>query len=78
MSTIVQSVPRRLFRDRTAALANTSVLAWVSLAWLASFALMGARAPVVNALGVLLCTHAMVLAAFLIHEAAHQTLFAER
>jgi fatty acid desaturase len=78
MSTIIQSAARRLFRDRSAALANASVLAWVSLGWLSSFALMGAKAPIVNTLGVLLCTHSMVLAAYLIHEAAHQTLFAER
>ena len=78
MSTIAQSAPRRLFRDRTAALANTSVLVWVSLGWLGSFALMGAKAPILNVLGVALCTHAMVLAAYLIHEAAHQTLFTEQ
>src|ERR1700677_2117401 len=78
MNTIVQSAPRSLFRDRTAALANTAVLSWASLGWLASFALMGARAPILNILGVLLCTHTMVLAAYLIHEAAHQTLFGER
>ena len=78
MSTVIRSAPRRLFRDRTAALTNSSVLAWVSLGWLASFALMGAKAPLANALGVLLCTHTMVLAAYLIHEAAHQTLFAEQ
>ena len=44
--------------------------------WLGSFALMGAHAVILNVVGVLLCTHAMVLAAYLIHEAAHQTLFA--
>jgi fatty acid desaturase len=49
----------------------------VGLGWLASFPLMAAAAPILNALGVLLCTHTMVLAAYLIHEAAHQTLFAQ-
>jgi fatty acid desaturase len=68
--------PRRLFRDGEAALANTSVLVWTCAAWLGSFALMGAHSAVLNAAGVLLCAHAMVLAAYLIHEAAHQTLFA--
>jgi len=77
MSTTVQSASRRVFRDREAALANTSVLVWVTLCWLASFALMGAGSPSLNILGVLLCTHTMVLAAYLIHEAAHQTLLAE-
>jgi fatty acid desaturase len=37
---------------------------------------MGAHAVVLNVLGVVLCTHSMVLAAYLIHEAAHQSLFA--
>jgi fatty acid desaturase len=61
-----------------AAIANTLVLGWTCAAWLGSFALMGAPAPLLNAAGVLLCAHAMILAAYLIHEAAHQTLFARR
>jgi fatty acid desaturase len=36
---------------------------------------MGAQAAILNIAGVLLCAHAMILAAYLIHEAAHQTLF---
>jgi fatty acid desaturase len=75
MDTTVQSASRGVFRDREGAIANTLVLAWVALGWLASFALMGADSLAFNILGVLLCTHAMVLAAYLIHEAAHQTLF---
>ena len=75
MNTTAHSLARGLFRDREGALANTSVLAWVTLGWLASFALMGAQSPPLNVLGVVLCTHTMVLAAYLIHEAAHQTLF---
>jgi fatty acid desaturase len=65
-----------MFRDRDAALANTLVLAWTCAGWLGSFALMGAHAAILNIAGVLLCAHAMILAAYLIHEAAHQTLFA--
>jgi fatty acid desaturase len=67
---------RGLFRDREAARANTLVLLWTCAGWLGSFALMGAHSAAQNALGVLLCAHTMVLAAYLIHEAAHQTLFA--
>jgi fatty acid desaturase len=67
---------RGLFRDRTAARANTSVLMWTFAGWLGSFVLMGAHSAAQNAAGVLLCAHTMVLAAYLIHEAAHQTLFA--
>jgi fatty acid desaturase len=67
-----------LFRDREAAVANGAMLLWVASGWVGSFALMGAASPLLNAIGVLLCAHAMVLAAYLIHEAAHQTLFAQR
>jgi fatty acid desaturase len=68
---------RGLFRDRVGAIANTATLLWVTAGWLASFALMGARSIPFDILGVLLCTHTMVLAAYLIHEAAHQTLFTD-
>jgi len=67
---------RRLFRARDGALPNTLVLAGVSIGWLASFALMGAHGFMANATGVLLCTESMVLAAYLVHEAAHYTLCA--
>jgi fatty acid desaturase len=76
MNASVQSPPRALFRDRADALANTAVLLVTTVAWLGSFALMSAPPGLVNVVGVLLCTHAMVLAAYLVHEAAHQTLFA--
>jgi len=72
-----QAMPGRLFRDRHGAVANSLVLIWTSLGWLASFALMAAPAPWLNIAGVLLCVHTMVLAAYLIHEAAHQTLFVD-
>jgi fatty acid desaturase len=65
-----------LYRDRHAALANTLVLLWTCAGWLASFVLMRAPQAALNLAGVVLCAHAMVLAAYLIHEAAHQTLFA--
>ena len=61
-----------------APIANSLVLAWTCAGWLASFALMGASSLMLNVAGVLLCVHAMVLAAYLIHEAAHQSLFAAR
>lgn len=66
----------RLFREREAVLPNTAVLVWTSSIWCVSFALMAAGSVWLNGLGVLLCTHSMVLAAYLIHEAAHQSLFA--
>ena len=76
MSATVPHAARAMFRDRTDAIANTGVLAATGLAWLGSFALMGAHHPLANALGVVLCAHSMVVAAYLVHEAAHQTLFA--
>ena len=68
--------PNTLFRDREAAIANGGVLLWCSAAWGLSFPLMAAHPGALNIAGILLCTHAMTLAAYLIHEAAHQTLFA--
>lgn len=65
-----------LFREVEGVLPNVLVLGWTSTAWLGSFALMGADHWWANALGVLLAVHAMVLASYLIHEAAHYTLFA--
>jgi fatty acid desaturase len=69
---------RTLFHDRRAAIANSLVLAWTCGAWVVSFPLMGAHEIALNILGVLLCFHTMVLAAYLIHEAAHQNLFTSR
>jgi fatty acid desaturase len=74
MTAAMYPAARTLFRDR-GALANTLVLVWTSCGWLASFALMGAHQLSLNIAGVLLCTHTMALAAYLIHEAAHQNLF---
>jgi len=75
MNAAIEAAPRRLFRDREGAIANTLVLSWTSLSWLAAFPLMAQPSIALNAIGVLLCTHTMVLAAYLIHEAAHHTLF---
>jgi fatty acid desaturase len=77
MNTTTPFAPRGLFRDREAALANTFVLAWTCAGWLGSFVLMDAHAGILNIAGALLCAHTMLLAAYLIHEAAHQTLFAQ-
>jgi fatty acid desaturase len=63
------------FREPAGVLPNTLVLLWASVGWFSSFILMGAPGVLSNVVGVLLCCHAMVIAAYLIHEAAHQTLF---
>ena len=65
-----------LFREPAGVLPNALVLLGVSVGWFASFMLMGAHDVLPNIVGVVLCSHSMVVAAYLIHEAAHQTLFA--
>jgi fatty acid desaturase len=78
MNAAVQSAPPTLFRDWADARAHGLVLGYVFIGWLGSFALMASHSVVADILGVLLCAHTMVLAAYLIHEAAHQTLFVSR
>lgn len=78
MTVAVSGAPRRLFRDRQDALNHSLVLSVAGAAWLGSFALMASGSALLDIIGTLLCAHSMVLAAYLIHEAAHQTLFASR
>jgi fatty acid desaturase len=78
MNAAAQSVPPTLFRDWADARAHSLVLSYVLLGWLGSFALMASHGVVLDILGVVLCVHTMVLAAYLVHEAAHQTLFVGR
>ena len=78
MNAAVQNAPATLFRDSADARAHSLVLSYVLLGWPGSFVLMGSRSTALEILGVLLCAHTMVLAAYLIHEAAHQTLFISR
>jgi fatty acid desaturase len=66
----------RLFRDSSGLLPNTLALSWTSAGWLLSFYLMGTPQVLLNIAGVLLCAHTMVLAAYLLHDAAHQSLLA--
>ena len=66
---------KTVFRESAGLAPNGVVLLFSGGGWLASFALMGAGNALANAAGVLLCTQCMVLAAYLIHEAAHNTLF---
>jgi fatty acid desaturase len=78
MNATVQNTSPTLFRDWADARAHGLVLSYVLLGWLGSFALMASRSVALDILGVLLCAHTMVLAAYLIHDAAHQTLFISR
>jgi len=63
-------------RERAGLLPNTLALAYAACGYVGGFLLMAAPSWWVNAAGVLLTAHAMVIAAYLIHEAAHYTLFA--
>lgn len=47
----------------------------IGAAWLVSFPLMVQPDLLLDLVGVWLCAHAMLLAAYLVHEAAHQSLF---
>jgi fatty acid desaturase len=76
MNLTLRDSARGLFRDRDDALANSLVLVVVGVSWLGAFALMASSAWPLDLLGVLICAQSMVLGAYLIHEAAHQTLFA--
>ena len=64
------------FREPQGILPTTLALSWCSAGWLGSFALMASPSMLWNAIGVLICTHCMVIAAYMIHEAAHQSVFA--
>jgi len=66
----------RLFREDAGALPNSLALGYAVLGYLAGFLLMAQPHWLAASVGVLLTTHAMVIAAYLVHEAAHYTLFA--
>lgn len=68
----------RLFRDRKTAVLNSAVMVAALAGWIASFGLMGASPVLLNVVGLVLCAQSMIWAAYLIHEAAHQSLLAER
>jgi len=65
-----------LWREAAGALPNTLAIGYATGAYALSFLLMAVEPAWLNAIGVVLCAHAMVMAAYLIHEAAHYTLFA--
>lgn len=67
---------RSLWRESSGALPNTLALGYALLGYLAGFWLMAAEAWYATVAGVLLNAHAMVIAAYLVHEAAHYALFA--
>jgi fatty acid desaturase len=66
----------RIFRDAESARISSLVMALTAAGWVASFYLMACAQIGLNVLGVVLCAQSMLWAAYLIHEAAHQALFA--
>ncbi len=73
---MLRSPVTAIFREAEGVIPNTAVLLWTSVVWLASFRWMGDESLALNVIGVLACVHTMVLASYLVHEAAHYTLFA--
>ena len=78
-----RSVFGRFFREPEGALPNTLALGYALGAYALGFGLLisagvGGVALSCAAVGVLLTAHGMFIAAYLLHEAMHQTLFATR
>lgn len=74
--TSTSATGKALWREPGGALPNAVALGYAAFGYLAGFVLMAHESWLVAALGVLFTTHAMVIAAYLVHEAAHYTLFA--
>lgn len=68
---------RGLMREREGVVPNTAAIAYAVVGQMCAWWLLVQASPVAVAAGVLLATHTMVIAAYLIHEAAHYTLFRE-
>lgn len=65
-----------VWREPAGVLPNSLALSYAVLGYVAGLVLMAQSGWVRPLVGVVLTTHAMVIAAYLIHEAAHYTLFA--
>ena len=67
-----------IWRHADGALPNTLALCYVPLAQIAGIALMSQPIWLLWIPGALLAAHAMVIAAYLIHDVAHQSVFASK
>jgi fatty acid desaturase len=72
----MNSAGNTVFREAAGRLPNRLALGYAVAGYAAGFWLMAADAWTAAAAGVLLTAHAMLIAAYLVHEAAHYTLFA--
>lgn len=64
-----------LMREREGLLPNVAALGYATAGHVTGLWLLGTSAPLSWLVGVVLATHTMIVAAYLIHEAAHFTLF---
>ena len=64
-----------LFRYADGRLPNTLAMSYTLLGYLTGFVLLLSSNGWLNALGTLLLGHAMIIAAYLVHEFAHSTIF---
>src|SRR5262245_1483307 len=64
-----------LFRYPHGALPNTLALSYTLLGYVGGVALLTAAAWWLNLVGVLLAAHALIYAAYFVHEFAHQSIF---
>ena len=67
----------QVFRYADGVLANSLAMAYTLGGYALGFSLLFANSWLLNALGTLLLGHAMIVAAYLIHEFAHGTIFAK-
>jgi fatty acid desaturase len=65
----------RLFRHARAASRQSLAIAYTLIAWPLGIYLMTQRSLWVDAIGVLLTSHALIYSAYLLHDCAHHTVF---
>ena len=66
---------QQTLRHPDALVPNLLVLAYILLGYVGGWLLMAQPGWLLPALGVLVCGHAMVIAAYLVHDCAHNALF---
>lgn len=64
-----------IFKSNDALLPNIIALSYVAISYLSGLILMLAVSLPLNIIGIVIFTHSMVIAAYFIHECAHNTLF---
>jgi len=64
-----------LFRYEDAFWPNLLAAGYVSLAYLSGLWLIFSADVIFNIIGIILLAHAMVIAAYLVHECAHNSIF---